>query len=232
MKLYAQTIDLCTRKFTREFLGEVSDRSAAIQLWRQTKNIDAFEWSHTLIEDSAEPPAMTGDLAWNSWKLEEARNYPLEKKVAQKQLEADRALSRERRLAREKRAASAERAVTKVEDTISIDGTPSAAFWALWKDNKKALIEAGWFVGKEGGEWKVKRGTNDGEKWKAPVFGTAEEQAERKKVIRERNELERGAAADEKAQMDYRADRNDGLMFPRNQALNDRMEAEQDRAEP
>lgn len=232
MKLYAQTIDLCTRRFTREFLGHVKDQTEAIELWRSLKNIGAWEWSHLLKEDDAAEPAMAGDLPWDSWKLNACREDPLEKKTAAAQQAADRAVSRAKREAREAKNAKAEKAVATVETTVLSDGTPTPAFWRLWKDSKNALIEAGWYVGKEGGQWKVKRGTHDGKKWKAPAFGTEEEQAERKKVIRERNELERGAFDAERASMDYRADRNDGLMFPSNEALNNLMLEQQERAEP
>lgn len=67
-------------------------------------------------------------------------------------------------------------------------------------------------------------------KWTPPLFGTAEERAEKKLRNKEMARLNRGAAADERAQMDYRADRNDGLQFAANERLNEKMLAEQEAA--
>jgi hypothetical protein len=43
-------------------------------------------------------------------------------------------------------------------DNLFMDGEPTPAFWELWHHDRHALRMAGWFVGREGGQWKVKRG--------------------------------------------------------------------------
>jgi len=229
MKLYAMHLDTSNREYTLEDLGEVADRGEAVTKWMELYSIRAFDWAAVLADAE---PAMNGKLPYGSSRMDEALEYPLTKKAAEIRKAAVTADFEVRDAKRQAAKVLREKLAAELPLLVPANGgQPKPKFWELWKAHKATCIEVGFFVGKENGKWIARQGWHDGKKWKAPLFGTAEEQAERKKVVKANREIETGAEQLEAKAMDYRADRNDNLQFPRNQAMNARMEAQQEAAE-
>lgn len=236
MKLYALQLN-SDRTFTRAFLGEFETWDECYKTWCSVYNQSAWEWAASVYYAPASEagsnvfagdPVLSGKLPWDSWKIKASLENPLGKEAAARKKELSKAAFAEKYDRWEKEKADETAILAAARKAAPEDGAPHRDFWPLWKKHSDTLKKNGIFAGRENGEWVVKRGIKYKNRYVSPAFGTPAEQTERKKVSRAKAAIEEGAKREERESMDYRAERNFGMVHPENQKMNSRMEAAQE----